>query len=393
MTDYEKYISKTAKNIPPSGIRKFFDIVKDYDDAISLGVGEPDFPTPWAARDAAIKSINAGYTQYTSNSGLMELRELACRYFKGRFNLTYDPKDEIIVTAGASEAIFLALRAFINDGDEVIVPDPSYVSYAPSITLCGGVPVSLQCFEKDNFKITPENLKKAISDKTKIIIMPFPNNPTGAVMEREKLEEISEILIKNDILVISDEIYAELTYGFRHFSIAAVKGMRERTIVISGMSKAFAMTGWRVGFLFAPREFMSPMLKIHQYIIMCAPSVSQFASCAALKSAISEDFKSIENMRNQYDIRRRFLVSELNDMGLSCFEPKGAFYVFPCVKSLGMNGEEFATRLLESQSVAVVPGSAFGNSGNDFVRISYAYSMKSLERAITRIKKFICDIK
>lgn len=391
--NYDKFLSDSAKIIPPSGIRKFFDIVAEMKDAISLGVGEPDFVTPWSVRDAAIKSLQKGYTQYTSNAGLPALREKISEYMSKRFNLEYNYKNEIIITVGASEAIDIALRAIINKGDEVLVPEPSYVSYSPCVTLCGGVAVPIKCFEKDLFKITPDNLLSAITPKTKAIILPYPNNPTGAIMEEEFLKPIAEILIKNDILVISDEIYSELVYDGKHTSIASLEGMWERSIVINGFSKAFAMTGWRLGYLCAPAELCSVMLKIHQYIIMCANTASQYGGLHALTEGLKDNFQSVESMHKQYDMRRRFMVKSLNDIGLNCFEPKGAFYVFPCVESLQMNGEEFANELLKRKKVAVVPGSAFGDSGNYFVRISYAYSMKQLDLAMKKIAEFVSEIK
>ncbi len=387
--NYDKYISEITKNIKPSGIRKFFDVANSMKDAISLGVGEPDFVTPWSVRDAAILSIKRGYTQYTSNAGMLELREAIAKYLNMRYNLTYDPNDEILVTVGASEGIDLALRALLNVGDEVLIPDPSYVSYSPCVSLCGGVPVPVNCVVENDFKVTPKDLMDKITSKTKVLIMPYPNNPTGAIMEKSHLVEIAKLCIENDIIVISDEIYSELTYDEEHTSIASLQGMRERTIVINGFSKAFAMTGWRLGYVACPRELLEQMYKIHQYGIMCAPTASQYAGLKALNDAFEDNFASVREMHEEYDKRRRFLVKELNNMGLECFEPKGAFYVFPEVSSTGMNGEQFANDLLFTKKVAVVPGNAFGQNGNDFVRISYAYSMEKLKKAIKRIAEYL----
>ncbi len=391
--NYDKYISDITKNIKPSGIRKFFDVANSMKDAISLGVGEPDFVTPWSVRDAAILSIKRGYTQYTSNAGMIELREAIGKYLNMRYNLTYDPNDEILVTVGASEGIDIALRALLNPGDEVLIPDPSYVSYSPCVSLCGGVPVPVNCVVENDFKVAPKDLLEKITSKTKVLIMPYPNNPTGAIMEKSHLVEIAKLCIENDIIVISDEIYSELTYDEVHTSIAALDGMRERTIVINGFSKAFAMTGWRLGYVACPREFLQQMYKIHQYGIMCAPTASQYAGIKALNDAFETDFASVKEMHEEYDKRRRYLVKELNNMGLECFEPKGAFYVFPKVSSTGMNGEEFANDLLFTKKIAVVPGSAFGENGNDFVRISYAYSMEKLKKAIKRISEYLEELK
>ena len=388
--DYRKYLSKNAVDIPPSGIRKFFDIVAERPDAISLGVGEPDFDTPWASREAAIKSIQKGYTQYTSNFGMPKLRELISKYYDIRYGIKYNPKDEILCTVGASEGIDLALRAMLNAGEDVLIPDPSYVSYKPCVNLIGGNPISIKCTEKDNFKLTLENLKAAYTEKTKILILPYPNNPTGAIMERDDLKAIVDFIKEKDIIVISDEIYSELTYTDEgHVSIASFDGMKERCVVINGFSKAFAMTGWRLGYALAPKEIINVMYRIHQYAIMCCPTASQYAGIASLELSFDDNFATIEDMRQKYDIRRRYLVDEFNKMGLKCFAPKGAFYVFPCVSSTGMNGEEFANKLFREMNVAVVPGGAFGESGNNFVRVSYAYSMKKLETAIGLIKQFV----
>lgn len=389
---YDKYLSKKATTIPPSGIRKFFDIVAEMKDAISLGVGEPDFITPQYIRESAVKSIQKGYTQYTSNSGLIALREEISYYLNNRYGLSYDAKKEIIVTVGASEAIDCSLRALLNTGDEVLIPDPSYVSYAPCVTLCGGVPVSVYTSEEHEFKLLPEELEKVITDKTKVLILPYPNNPTGAIMEKEKLEAVAEIVKKHDLIVISDEIYGELTYDGEHCSFASIDGMKERTILINGFSKAFAMTGWRVGYVCAPSEILAPILKIHQYVIMCAPTCSQYASLDALRIGREHDFDVVEEMREDYDGRRKFLVSALRKAGLDCFEPKGAFYCFPSVKKLGMTGEEFADKLLKSKHVAVVPGNAFGESGKYHIRCCYATSIKNLRIAVDRIAEFIKEI-
>ena len=388
--NYDKHVSDVVKNIKPSGIRKFFDVAAMYKDVISLGVGEPDFVTPWEAREAAVRSIRKGITQYTSNSGLLQLREAVAKYVGLHFGVTYDPVDEVIMTVGASEAIYLAVRALANAGDEVIIPEPSYVSYSPGVALCDAVPVSAPCRVEDNFILTAEALEAAITPRTKAVILPFPNNPTGAIMTKPQLEEIAEVIKKHDIIAISDEIYAELTYGDdRHVSVASLDGMRERTILINGFSKSFAMTGWRLGYYCAPAELAKQMLKIHQYIIMCAPTAAQYAALNALNTAFEDNFAAVEEMRSQYDVRRRFLVKRLNDMKLTCFEPKGAFYVFPCVSATGMDGEKFAEELLADQKVAVVPGGAFGDSGKDFIRISYAYSLEDLKKATDRIENFL----
>lgn len=393
MIDYSRFISNKAASLKPSGIRRFFDIANETRDAISLGVGEPDFDTPWNARDAAIKSIQKGITQYTSNAGMLELRELISKYLFLVTGNNYSAKNEIIVTAGASEGIDLAMRAILNDGDEVLLPEPSYVSYEPCITLAGGKAVPIKTKEENKFKIKAKDIQSAISEKTKAIVLPYPNNPTGAIMEKADLEEILNVIIKNDILVISDEIYSELTYGEKHISISSFDNMRERCVVINGFSKCFAMTGWRLGYVAAPEELSRQMLKIHQYAVMCAPTASQYAALAALSDGFTDDFSTVGAMRDEYDMRRKFVVKRLNEMGLSCFEPHGAFYVFPSVKSTGMNGEDFSMALLQNQKVAVVPGSAFGKCGSDFIRISYAYSMKSLNEALDRIEKFLSSLK
>ncbi len=382
------FVSDRAKNIKPSGIRKFFDLVAGSKDVISLGVGEPDFITPWEIRTAGISAIQKGFTQYTSNSGLIELRQSISEYLLDRFNVKFD-KSQIVITLGASEAIDLALRATVNLDDEILVPDPSYVSYAPLVELVGGKPVSIPCSAENQFKILPEDLEKVITDKTKAIIFPFPNNPTGGIMEKEYIEALIPIILKHDLLVISDEIYAELTYGQKHYSIASVDSLKDRVILISGFSKAFAMTGWRIGYICASVELIKPILKIHQYGAICAPIFSQYAGLKALESGKKDEFSSVTAMLEEYDTRRRFMYKSFTEMGLECFEPKGAFYIFPCVKSLGMTGDEFAEKLLLEEKVAVVSGSAFGESGKYFIRCSYAYSMNNLIKAIEKIKKFV----
>lgn len=382
------FVNKRAASLQPSGIRKFFDIVQRMEGAISLGVGEPDFVTPWNVRDAAIRSIRRGYTQYTGNRGLPELRELISKYNKERFGVDY-PVDRTIVTVGASEAIDLALRAVCEGGDEILVPEPSYVSYAPAVTLAGGTPVPVKCTAENDFILTPEIIEKAITPRTKAIIFPYPNNPTGAIMTREQLEAVVPVIKKHDLLVISDEIYAELTYTGKHFSIAALPEMAERTIYIGGFSKAFAMTGWRVGYVCAPKEIDEAMFKIHQYTILCAPQMSQRAAVCALKEGFADNFATVEEMRDEYFRRGRFLAGALNGMGLKCFLPKGAFYVFASVESTGMDGEAFANGLLNEQKVAVVPGDAFGSAGKYFVRCSYATSMQQLAEAVRRMEIFL----
>ena len=390
--NWQDKISKTVGSISPSGIRKFFDIVQTMPDAISLGVGEPDFISPWHIREAAIESIRNGETAYTSNAGSPILRKNIAKYMEMRFGLSYDAMKEIIVTVGASEAIDLSMRALIEPGDEVIIPDPSYVSYVPNVTMVNGVPVPVKTKAENDFRITPEEIENAVTPKTKAIILPYPNNPTGAVMEKHHLEAVAKVIKKHDLIVISDEIYAELSYGIEHVSIASIEGMRERTIVINGFSKAFAMTGWRIGFVCAPQEALAVMLKIHQYVIMCASTMSQAAANEALERAFEDNFKDVKHMHDDYDMRRRLIYKSLNDMGLKCFEPKGAFYIFPSIKSTGLTSEKFAKKLLESQHVAVVPGTAFGVSGEGFVRCSYASSLKNISEAMDRIKRFLEEI-
>ena len=379
-------LSDTIVNIKPSGIRKFFDIVTEMKDAISLGVGEPDFDTPWRVRDEAIYSLEQGRTFYTSNSGLKELKEEICVYLNRKYDLHYNPSNEVLVTVGGSEAIDLALRAMLNPGDEVLIPQPSYVSYEPCTILTGGVPVTIDLKEENEFRLTSEELEEAITDKTKILVLPFPNNPTGAIMERHDLEAIVDVVIKHDIFVLTDEIYSELSYGENeHVSIASFPGMKERTIYINGFSKAFAMTGWRLGYACGPQEIIVQMTKIHQFAIMCAPTTSQYAAVEALKNCDEE----VAAMKEEYNGRRRYLINRFKEMGLSCFEPFGAFYIFPCIKEFGMTSEEFATRFLQEQKVAVVPGTAFGDSGEGFIRISYAYSLEQLKEALDRMEVFI----
>lgn len=378
-------LSDTIVGIKPSGIRKFFDIVSEMKDAISLGVGEPDFDTPWHIRDEGIYSLEKGRTFYTSNAGLKELKVEIAKYIQRTQNISYDVDHEVIVTVGGSEAIDIALRAMVNPGEEVLIPQPSYVSYEPCAILAGAVPVIIELKEENEFRLTAEELKNAITDRTKVLILPFPNNPTGAIMEKEDLEAIAEIIREKDIFVISDEIYAELTYKEKHVSIASLPGMQERTVLINGFSKAYAMTGWRLGYACAPQIIMEQMLKIHQFAIMCAPTTSQYAAVEALKNGDDD----VAMMRESYNQRRRFLMHEFREMGLECFEPYGAFYVFPSIKEFGMTSDEFANRLLKEEKVAVVPGTAFGDCGEGFLRISYAYSLEDLKTALDKIKAFI----
>lgn len=375
--------------LKPSGIRKFFDIVSEMKNAISLGVGEPDFETPWFIRDEGIYSLERGRTFYTSNAGLKELKIEICNYLKRRMNLEYHYNDEVIVTVGGSEAIDIGLRAMLNPGEEVLIPQPSYVSYEPCAILAGGKPVIIELKHENQFRLTAQELEEAITDKTKVLILPFPNNPTGAIMERKDLEEIAEVIKKHDIFVISDEIYAELSYNGDHVSIANIEGMKERTVVINGFSKAYAMTGWRLGYACGPKEIIEQMIKIHQFAIMCAPTTSQYAAVEALKNGDEE----VAKMREAYNQRRRYLIHAFQEMGLECFEPFGAFYIFPCIKEFGMTSDEFATRFLEEEEVAVVPGTAFGDCGEGFLRISYAYSLEDLKVAIGRLEKFITRLR
>lgn len=382
-------VSKIADSIKPSGIRKFFDIVSEMPDAISLGVGEPDFETPWHIVDEGIYSLEKGKTFYTSNSGLMELRQELTRWYGQKYNVNYAPDKECLITVGGSEGIDLALRALINSGDEVIIPEPCYVSYVPCTALAGGVPVTIDLKNENQFKLTAGELEAAITEKTKVLILSFPNNPTGAVMTREDLLPIAELCKKHDIYVISDEIYSELTYSEQgHFSIGALPGMKERTIIINGFSKAYAMTGWRLGYALAPEKVAGLMTKIHQFCIMCAPTTSQYAAIEAVKNGD----KDIAVMKKSYDERRRFLFKRLNDMGMPAFEPMGAFYIFPSIKRTGLSSDDFATRLLREEKLAVVPGNAFGTSGEGFIRISYAYSIDRLREALDRIEHFITNM-
>jgi len=388
--NYDKLLCQRVKAVPPSGIRKFFDIVSEMKDAISLGVGEPDFNTPWTINDAAIYSLRQGHTHYTGNAGLMELRVQIAEYMKNRFGVRYNPKNEIFVTIGASEGIDVALRTLLEPGDEVLLPDPSYVSYSPGVIFAGGVPVPVVTKEEDEFRLTPEALRAAITPRTKALILPYPNNPTGAVMGKEHLEAIAEVLRDTDIFVISDEIYAELTYdGCSHVSFASIEGMWERTITLNGFSKAFAMTGWRLGYACGPQEIITVMLKVHQYAIMCAPTASQYAAVEALKSGMETGYASVKQMQRTYDRRRRIMLDAFREMNLSCFEPRGAFYTFPCIRRTGLTSQEFAERLLREQKVAVVPGTAFGESGEGFIRCSYATATDKVIEAMKRMKDFM----
>lgn len=387
--DYEKILSEKVQKMKPSGIRKFFDIAAEIEGAISLSIGEPDFQTPWPIRRAAITALEKGKTKYTANAGIAELRQSVSRYLDRKIGVRYNPNSEIMITVGGSEAIDATIRAILNPGDEVIIPDPSFVCYAPLAEMADGKAVTVKTYFEDEFRLTPEALKAAITDKTKLLILPFPNNPTGAVMEREHLEAIAEVLRGTDIMVLSDEIYSELSYGTKHCSIASLDGMRERTIVVNGFSKAFSMTGWRLGFAAGPAPVIKQILKIHQYGIMSSPTVSQYAAIEALENCESE----VKSMVAEYEMRRNLLVSSFNKMGLSCFEPKGAFYVFPCIKSTGLSSDEFCTRLLKEHKVAVVPGNAFGESGEGFVRVSYAYSVNHLNTALKRIEEFLESLK
>ena len=386
--DYDRLIAPAAAAMRPSGIRKFFDLAAEMPECISLGVGEPDFKTPWAVREAGIESLEHGRTRYTSNAGLKELRAEIARYLDRRMGLKYDPAKEVLVTVGGSEAIDMCIRTLVQPGDEVIIPEPCFVCYEPITTLSGGVPVHVACHQEDEFRLRADTLKAAITPRTKLLIMPFPNNPTGAVMERADLEAIAEVLRGTDIMVLSDEIYAELNYGLQnHVSIATLPGMAERTVVVNGFSKTYAMTGWRLGYACGPAPIIKIMTKIHQSAIMSAPTTSQYAAITALKDCDGE----IERMRNEYNMRRRLVVKSFNDMGLSCFEPRGAFYAFPCIKSSGMTSEEFCTKLLEQKHVAIIPGNAFGASGEGYARVSYAYSVEHLMEALRRIREFLSE--
>ena len=389
MMDYSKILSSKVTSIKPSGIRKFFDILDEMDDVISLTVGQPDFDTPWHIREAGIYSLEDGRTYYTSNSGLLEFRREVCNYLERRFGLSYVPENEVLCTVGGSEAIDLAMRAILEPGDEVIVVEPSFVCYGPLASLAGGVPVVVNTELKDKFKLTPEKLLSAITDKTKMLVLPYPSNPTGGIMTKEELEKIADIVRERNIIVLSDEIYAELTYGKKHVSFASLPGLKERTILVSGLSKAYAMTGWRLGYACAPKEIMQQMVKLHQYAIMCAPTTSQYAGIEALRNGDDD----IEYMKDSYDQRRRLIHSELKRMGLDSFEPEGAFYIFPNIGKFGMSSEEFCEKLLYSKHVAIVPGTAFGESGEGFARISYAYSVEHIKKALERIQQFIETLK
>ncbi len=384
----EGKVAKQVAEIPPSGIRKFFDIVSEMKDAISLSVGEPDFTTPWYISESAIYAIEQGYTHYSSNAGLLELRELICQYYEMRFGLSYLP-GEVIVTVGASEGIDLALRALVEPGDEIIVPAPSYVSYAPCVRLCGGVPIGAEVKAEDACKLRAEVLESMITPKTKAVIIPYPNNPTGAILTKQELEALAAVLVKHDLVAISDEIYAELTYGRRHVSIASLPGMQERSIVINGFSKAFAMTGWRLGYVMGPSYFTKQMLKIHQYTMLCASSMSQYAGREALRHGLEDGFASVQRMAREYDRRRRYVVARLDGMGLPCFEPEGAFYAFPGIQKTGLSSEAFCERLLREKGVAIVPGTAFGAFGEGYARLSYATALDQIKIALDRMEQFV----
>lgn len=387
--DYSQILSKNVIDIKPSGIRKFFDLLGDRKDVISLTVGEPDFMTPYHIRAVGIESLERGRTYYTSNDGIMELRQEICNYLNRRFGLTYNPKREVIVTVGGSEAIDLGVRALVEPGDEVIIPQPAFVCYGPIVELAHGVPVYIETKPEDDFKLTPEALKAAITPKTKLLILPFPNNPTGAILNREELVQIAEVIRGTNIMVLSDEIYAELSYGFKHTPIASIDGMWERTITVSGFSKSYAMTGWRLGYLCAPHELVEQMHKIHQYAIMCAPTTSQLAAIEALKHGDAD----IEMMRDEYNRRRKYIIDGLRKIGISCFEAKGAFYVFPHIGEFGLTSDEFCQRLLDEKSVAIVPGNAFGNCGEGYARISYAYSVDHITKALEKMGEFVSELK
>lgn len=389
MIDYNSILSKRVQEIKPSGIRKFFDIANDMDGVISLGVGEPDFKTPWSIRAKAIETLERGKTVYTSNSGLTALREEICSYLSKKFSLEYDPKSEVLITVGGSEAIDMCIRSIVDEGDEVLIVEPCFVAYEPIVRMVGGVPVSVETKQEDNFRLTKQALQSKITEKSKLLILPFPNNPTGGVMRKEHLEEIAEVLRETDIMILSDEIYAELTYNSSHVSIASLDGMRERTIVVNGFSKAFSMTGWRLGFACGPAPLIKQMTKIHQFAIMCAPTTSQYAAIEALRSCE----ENINNMREEYNMRRRYIVDSFNRLGLECFEPEGAFYIFPSIKSTGLTSDEFCEKLLYSKKVAVVPGTAFGACGEGYIRVSYSYSIKHISEAVERIGEFLKEIR
>lgn len=390
MIDYSRFLNNAIKQVKPSGIRKFFDIAVEMDNVISLSIGEPDFQTPWHIRQAGIKSLEKGKTWYTPNRGFIELRNEIANYYKRRFNVSYNGDTQVVVTVGGSEAIDLAFRTLVQQGDEVLIPQPSFVCYEPLANMAGGKGVVIETTAENKFRLTKEQLENAITDKSKILVLPFPNNPTGAIMERKDLEEIAQVCIENNLMVISDEIYAELTYGgLHHVSIAEIDGMYERTVIVSGFSKAYAMTGWRLGYTLGPAEIIEQINKLHQYGIMSAPTTAQYAAIEALKNG-DED---VALMRNDYDIRRRLLVGKFNEMGLTCFEPLGAFYTFPCIKSTGLTSEEFSTRLVKEKRVAVVPGTAFGDSGEGYIRVSYAQSLKNIKIALKRIEEFLEELK
>ena len=388
--DYNKYVNTTAAGIKPSGIRKFFDISDTMEGVISLGVGEPDFRTPWHIRNAGISSLENGQTRYNSNWGMEALRTEICRFMKRKYNLSYDPHHEVLVTVGGSEAIDIAVRTIIRPGDEVLIPQPSFVCYEPIVQLAGGTPVIIELKDEDNFVLKPEQIEEKVTERTKAIVLPYPCNPTGAIMTKEDLLAIKDVIIKNDLLIISDEIYAELTFGeHRHVSVAEIEGLRERTILVSGFSKTYSMTGWRLGFACGPAPLLALMTKLHQYAIMCAPTTAQYAAIEALKNGDDD----ILNMKNEYNTRRRLILEGFRELGLSCFEPKGAFYVFPCIKSSGLSSDEFCERLLYSKKVALVPGTAFGDCGEGFVRATYCYSVSHIKEALARIGEFLKELK
>ena len=388
--DYNKYVNTTAAGIKPSGIRKFFDISDTMEGVISLGVGEPDFRTPWHIRNAGISSLENGQTRYTSNWGMEALRTEICRFMKRKYNLSYDPHHEVLVTVGGSEAIDIAVRTIIRPGDEVLIPQPSFVCYEPIVQLAGGTPVIIELKDEDNFVLKPEQIEEKVTERTKAIVLPYPCNPTGAIMTKEDLLAIKDVIIKNDLLIISDEIYAELTFGeHRHVSVAEIEGLSERTILVSGFSKTYSMTGWRLGFACGPAPLLALMTKLHQYAIMCAPTTAQYAAIEALKNGDDD----ILNMKNEYNTRRRLILEGFRELGLSCFEPKGAFYVFPCIKSSGLSSDEFCERLLYSKKVALVPGTAFGDCGEGFVRATYCYSVPHIKEALARIGEFLKELK
>ncbi len=390
MINYEELLNENIKNVKPSGIRKFFDIANEMEDIISLSVGEPDFTTPWHVRQAGIQSLEKGRTWYTPNRGFAELREEISKYFNRRFGVEYASQKEVLVTVGGSEAIDLCIRSLVSSGDEVLIPQPCFVCYEPMTMMAGGKPVIIETKAEDEFRLTPEQLEEKITEKTKLLILPFPNNPTGAVMRRKDLEEIAKVLRKHNIIVLSDEIYSELTYGDeRHVSFAEIEGMKERTIVVNGFSKSYAMTGWRLGYALGPEKLIEKMTILHQYAIMSAPTTAQYAAIEALKNG-DED---IEKMRSEYDLRRRLIVSGFRKMGFECFEPEGAFYVFPCIKSTGLTSDEFCSRLIREKHVAVVPGTAFGECGEGFVRVSYSYSISHIREALKRIQEFVDELK